>query len=95
MPVSARMYVESVFQRGFPGHYGREAVGATQEEVVLQAVYSDDPDDPNFTYSEATPQGEMKLMITNKDAFGFFVPGETYNIEIRRHVPARSQKKDE
>lgn len=94
MPLKARMYVASVLGRGLPGHFGQEPE-KSQEDVVLEAVYSDDPEDPNFTYSEATPQGSLTLTITNKDAFGFFEPGADYNIEIRKHVPTRSQKKDD
>jgi hypothetical protein len=43
--------------------------------VVLNPVYSSDPESPNYSYSKATPSGELKLTITNPKAFSQIVSG--------------------
>lgn len=52
------------------------------EEVTLHPVYSDDKNSPNYSFSEATPSGELRLFISNKEAFGKIVRGKTYDINI-------------
>lgn len=47
-------------------------------EVTLQPVYSDDKSSPNYTWSKATPSGEVKLYITNPAAHEAFELGKTY-----------------
>ena len=40
--------------------------------VTLAAVYSSDPEDPNFSYSSATPSASLSMTITNPAAFEQF-----------------------
>lgn len=58
--------------------------GASTRSVRLLPVYSADPTDPNYTYSQATPQGEITLVITNPDAYDAFVQGDVYDIMFRK-----------
>lgn len=53
---------------------------STHEVVHLQAVYSQDKDSPNYSYSQATPSAELKMTITNPAAFGAFLPGVEYDL---------------
>jgi len=52
------------------------------KNVRLDAVYSDDPNDPNYTFSQASPSGSFELSISNPAAFAAFEPGKTYDIDI-------------
>jgi len=45
-------------------------------EVTLRPVYGDE----NKPWSQYTPQGEIKMLITNPAAVEFFNIGETYDI---------------
>ena len=78
MSIKARFYVESVTQIGYPG-YQDQNPKVTSEKVVLQAVYSSDPANPNHSYSQATPQARVELLISNANAWGFFKPGHSYD----------------
>lgn len=78
MQINARFYCESVTQIGAP-IYG-EANGAMMaEKIVLRAILSTDKESPNYSYSEATPQAAVELLITNKAAWGAFKPGHMYD----------------
>ena len=57
-------------------NYGHEKVSAI--EVELHAVYSNDPKDPNYSYSQATPSAELKMQITNPTVFEAFRTGKRY-----------------
>lgn len=54
-----------------------------RERPELSAVYSDDPEDPNKSFSDATPSAFFQLVIDNPEAHGFFEPGQEYDIIIR------------
>lgn len=54
----------------------------TFEAVSLSAVYSGDPEDPNYTYSQATPSAGVNMYISNPGAFGFFQKGKQYVIDF-------------
>jgi hypothetical protein len=41
---------------------------AQGSEVKFHAVYTPDKSNPNFTWSQATPSGELRLNITNVKA---------------------------
>ena len=56
--------------------------GDTYNSVELRAVYSEDKNDPNYSYSQATPWGELKMSISNPDALGFFEVDKVYDIDI-------------
>jgi len=49
-------------------------------EVRLQAVWGDGRG--NESWSKATPQGEIKMMITNGDAIDAFELGQSYMIDF-------------
>lgn len=48
------------------------------ETMKASPVYSSDPNDPNKSFSDATPSGAIELFISNKNAHGFFKPGVKY-----------------
>lgn len=75
MKIRARMMCNSVERQA----YGK---AWAVELVKMSAVATDDPSDPNYTYSEATPAGSLELTVSNKDAHGAFQAGETYDISI-------------
>lgn len=52
------------------------------EKVDMHPVCSSDPADPNYSFSKATPSGDISLTITNPTAFGFFQEGQEYLIEF-------------
>lgn len=54
------------------------------EYITFTAVYSADRSDPNYTWSQFTPSGELKLTVTNKDVWGRFIPGDTYQINFEK-----------
>ena len=68
MNVAAKMKCKSVTI--FDGEGGRE--------IKLSAVYSDDKESPNFSWSKYTPQGELSMRITNPAAYEQFEPGKSY-----------------
>ncbi len=47
-------------------------------QVHLSPVYSPDKDSPNYSWSQATPSGELKMTITNPSAYEQFAVGKTY-----------------
>jgi hypothetical protein len=54
---------------------------STYAEVRLQAVY-DDGDPTNKSWSQATPSGEVRMMITNPSAVAAFEPGKEYYVDF-------------
>lgn len=48
--------------------------------VYLSPVYSSDPADPNYSYSKATPSGEVYLNITNPAAYEQFQENKVYDV---------------
>ena len=57
------------------------------EQVFLAAVYSSDPDSPNYKWSEATPYGQFEMFISNPAAFGGFVPNKEYELTLEPVYP--------
>jgi len=54
--------------------------------VFLSAVYSDDPANPNHSWSKWTPSGQVTINITNPDAFNQFVAGDEYFVTFDKVV---------
>lgn len=50
------------------------------EQPVLRPVYGDGEE--NKAFSAATPSGELNMWITNQAAFGKFVIGKSYYIDV-------------
>jgi hypothetical protein len=71
MSVTCKMQVRSIEDR------------LNGKEVRLYAVYSADPDSPNYSWSKATPDGELRLYITNEAAFSQFEPDKAYFVEFK------------
>lgn len=66
MTVSAMFAVEHVQDFG------------THRQVKLRAVYSSDKSSPNYSWSQATPCGEISLTITNPAAYEQFAPRKQF-----------------
>jgi hypothetical protein len=58
------------------------------KDVVLRPVTTSQDDDPNKSYSKWTPAGELKLSITNPDAFSQFIVGKLYDVDFTAHEAA-------
>ena len=63
------------------GHWASTKVAET---VEFSAIYSDDPDDPNYEWSEATPSGSITMRISNPDAWEYFKPGLVYGVGFQK-----------
>lgn len=59
-------------------------------DAVLHAEGSRTPqfsavrDDENKSFSNYTPWGEIKMLITNTEAFDFFAPGELFLVSFEK-----------
>jgi hypothetical protein len=51
-------------------------------QLLLRAVYDPDPQSPNWTFWKATPDGELKLQISNETAVDFFELGQEYYLDF-------------
>ena len=51
-------------------------------QVTLSAVYSNDPNSANYSWSKWTPSGQVTLQITNPDAYSQFQPGKEYFVDF-------------
>jgi hypothetical protein len=51
-------------------------------EVTLMPVYGGEDDKANREWSKWTPSGELRLTITNPDAYNQFVIGKTYWVDF-------------
>ena len=78
--IAARMYVQTLDE------LGNTVDGKFAEDVQLFAVYSADPEDPNHSYSKATPSGTLRMHISNPGAWGFFEKGAQYDVMITKRV---------
>ena len=58
----------------------------TYQFVRAHAVYSADPNDPNYSFSNATPQAELRFTITNPAAFGVFQARKFYDFTATEAV---------
>lgn len=52
------------------------------ENVRMMPVYGNGEE--NKSYSDATPSGAITLLITNKNAWGFFVEDKEYYVDFNR-----------
>ncbi len=76
MPVRAKFYVSSINVAVQPG-------SDPYSEVTLKPVYgSQGGSDDNATWSKWTPDGEIKMTLTNPDALDSFNLGESYFIDF-------------
>lgn len=65
----------------------QQAYGDAQY-VVLHAVYSNDKESPNYSYSQATPSAELRLVISNPAAMDFYQKGHEYDFDSLDHTLA-------
>lgn len=56
--------------------------GCTNEQVVLDAVHSDDPGDPNKQWTTWTPMAHLTIAINNPAAKGVVKPGKQYMVTL-------------
>lgn len=85
MEIRARMWCSAVDKFGNPGHEkDRGTVNGAQtvERVHLQAIFSQDPNDPNKTYADASPTASFDIHIVNPKAWGCFQPGHIYDVSF-------------
>jgi len=83
MTVKARMVCKTISVSAYRSNQDLpDSIWVASQEVILEPVYSEHKDDPNYTYSQATPSGQVKLTITNKDAYEYFKPGKVYDVNF-------------
>lgn len=51
---------------------------SSYQQVILYPVYSSDKDSPNYSWSKWTPSGELKMTITNPNAYEQFAVGKVF-----------------
>lgn len=71
MTVRAKFWVSQIHHHHVPGT-------AVFAEVTLAPVYGE----ANKPWSEATPQGQIKMSITNPDAVSAFELGKNYFVDF-------------
>ncbi|PMQ04180.1 hypothetical protein DyAD56_15945 [Dyella sp. AD56] len=52
------------------------------EQVSLSPVYSSDPSSANYSWSQATPGGQLTMLISNPDACGLLELNKEYFIDF-------------
>lgn len=93
--IKARFTVQSISDIRFPqgsAHPGQVDFPEEylQREVKLVAVYSQDPDDPNKVFWEASPNGQLSITMTKKaGAFDSFINGQTYELSFEPVAPGK------
>lgn len=75
MTVRAKFWVKSI------QHHHVSSPLETCAEVALAPVYGN-ADTPNGQWSKYTPQGEIKMTITNPDAVAAFDLGKAYYVDF-------------
>lgn len=78
MPIQARMKVDTILT----SVYGRE--------VKMSVVTNGGEDDPNKSFANFTPVGELRLVITNPDAKDEFEVGKEYDISFAPKAEAQT-----
>lgn len=53
------------------------------ESITLHAVYSEDKNSENYSYSAATPSATVAMFISNPAAIGAFEVGKEYYVDFR------------
>jgi hypothetical protein len=64
--------------------------GVYAKNVKLSPVYSSDETSPNYSFSKATPSGEISLYVTNPAAYGQFERNKVYDVTFS-DAPAEAQ----
>jgi hypothetical protein len=72
MTVRAKFYVTSI------QHHHTQSPGYVCAEIKLAPVYGDE----NKPWSQATPQGQIAMTITNPDAIDAFELGKFYFVDF-------------
>lgn len=52
--------------------------------VRMRPVYSDDPNSPNYSWSVATPSGDISMSITNPAAYEQFEVDGEYTVSFMK-----------
>ena len=74
--------VRAKFKVGFVEDQSYE--GKKQSLIRMYPVYSDDPNSENKTFTDATPSGELSLLITVPETAAFFEPDQEYYLDITK-----------
>ena len=64
--------------------YSNEEQGYFHFDVKLSAVTSKYDDKEKNQFAEATPGGELSMLITNPKAKDFFKPGKDYYLDFSK-----------
>ncbi len=74
MNIKAKMRCHYVERHSNPGW--------SYEIVKLSAVYSDDKNSENYSFSQATPSADISMCISNPAAFGAFELNKEYYLDF-------------
>jgi len=58
------------------------------EELSATAVYDDNPESPNHSWSMHTPNGSLSLTISNPGARGHFKLGQEVYVTVSEVLPS-------
>jgi hypothetical protein len=81
--VRAKFRVHDVQENAYNDNKTGERVKQS-EQVFLSPVYSSDPNTENYSFSQATPSGQISLWISNPGAWGYFERGAEYVIDFNK-----------
>ena len=73
--VSARLQPYSVK----PGAMDADG-NVINQAIAMTAVYTPNPDDPNYIFSKSTPSANLTMWVTNDSIFDFFKEGKIYAV---------------
>jgi hypothetical protein len=67
-----------------------------QQNVVinLHCVSAKGEDDPNRSWADASPSGQLTMTIMNPQVFGYFTPGTEYRVTIEKIVPTKARPRE-
>lgn len=76
MTVRARLKVGSILEN-------KDGEGKVMsKQITFGAVYSADPASPNYSFSQATPNAQLTMTITNPAAYETFLEGGEYDVDF-------------
>ena len=75
--IRAKVKVRNVLE-----HFANGDDVKTQEQLYLSAVYSDDKESENYSFSQSTPHLVLNMSISNPNAFGKLIKDKEYYLDF-------------
>lgn len=87
--IRAKIKVQSVINHPQTSVDDMVVASKTGEQIQAGAVYSDDKNSENYSFSVATPSLSLSMYISNPGAFGIFEPDQEYYLDF---IPVAGEK---